>query len=182
MAVRDIRAARRYACALFSAAQKQNKLEQIEKDMTALIELKQQSPAFRQMWESPQVPAGRKRELLRTMFEGNIDSLMLSFLRLLVDKRREDILEAVDQELRQQADTSRHVIRAEATFAVPPTSEEEQGLVRSLEQRTGESVILTIDVNPDILGGVIVRMQDNIIDGSVRGSLERMREQLLQEA
>jgi F-type H+-transporting ATPase subunit delta len=182
MAVKDLRAARRYATALFASAQKQGKLDAIERDMTGMLELMQQTPALRQMWESPQVPTGRKRELLRTLFENTFDPLTLSFLRLLVDKRREDILEAVDFELRQQADASRHVVRAEATFAVPPTHEEQESLIKSLEHRTGERVLMTVEVNPGILGGVIVRMQDTIIDGSVRGSLERMREQLLQEA
>jgi F-type H+-transporting ATPase subunit delta len=182
MAVKDLRAARRYATALFASAQKQGKLDAIERDMTSLLEMMQQTPALRQMWESPQVPTGRKRELLKTLFENTFDPLTLSFLRLLVDKRREDILEAVDYDLRQQADASRHVVRAEATFAVPPTHDEQENLIKSLEHRTGERVLMTVEVNPGILGGVIVRMQDTIIDGSVRGSLERMREQLLQEA
>jgi F-type H+-transporting ATPase subunit delta len=182
VAVKDLRAARRYATALFASAQKQGKLDAVEKDMTAILDLMQQTQALRQMWESPLVPAGRKRELLRTLLEKEIDPLTLSFLRLLVDKRREDILDQVDFEPRQQADAARHVVRAEATFAVPPTPDEEKSLVRSLEQRTGEKVLMTVEINPDILGGVIVKMQDTIIDGSVRGSLEQMREQLLQEA
>lgn len=181
MASADLRVARRYAAALFASAQKQGQLEQIESDMTDVIALLQQSSAFRQMWHSPRVPAGRKRELIRTLLENKVHTLTLSFLRLLVDKRREDLLEAVDRELHQQADAYRHVVRAEAVFAVPPTPEEEAGLTRSLEQRTGERVLLTVHVNPDILGGVIVRLQGQIIDGSVRGALERMRE-LLKEA
>ncbi len=140
------------------------------------------TPALRQMWESPLLPAGRKRALIGQLLGNSLDGLTLSFLRLLVDKRREDILEAVRTEIRRQADVARKLVRAEAIFAVPPTPEEQTSLVRSLEQRTGEQVDLTVHVDPAILGGVVVRMQDTILDGSVRGTLERLREQLAQEA
>ena len=63
-----------------------------------------------------------------------------------------------------------------------PTPEEVAALTESLERRTGENVKLTFTVNADIIGGVVVRMQDTIIDGSVRGTLERLREQLLTES
>lgn len=182
MASKDTRAAKRYATALFETAQRQGKLDSVEKDFDALIGLLHENQAFRQMWESPLIPAGRKRELLADLLKSSIDILTLSFLRLLVDKRREEILETVDFELRQQADSARHLVRAEATFAVEPTTQEKTSLKDSLEKRTGEHVLLTVEVDPAILGGVVVKMQDTIIDGSVRGTLERLREQLLQEA
>ena len=134
------------------------------------------------MWESKVVPAGKKRDLISTLLGAFIDTLTLSFLRLLVDKRREDILSLVRLEVQQLSDASRHLVRAEATFALEPTADERTQLIASLAKRTGEQVDLTVRVDPSILGGVVVRMHDTIIDGSVRGTLERLREQLLQEA
>lgn len=182
MAAHDIRAAKRYATALFEIAQRQGKLDAIERDLDAILDLMRLTPALRRMWESPLVPAGRKRALVGELLGASLDGLTLSFLRLLVDKRREEILEATREEIHRQADASRKLVRAEAIFAVPPTPAEQAGLVQSLQQRTGEQVDLTVRVDPAILGGVVVRMQDTIIDGSVRGTLERLREQLLQEA
>jgi F-type H+-transporting ATPase subunit delta len=182
MAEKDLRASKRYASALFATAQKQNKIDTVEADFTTVIELMQSTPLFRQMWESPLVPAGRKRDLISRILETLIDPLTLAFLRLLVDKRREVILDTVQFEMRQLSDSSRHLVRAEAIFATPPTAAEQEALVKSLELRTGDHVDLTVSVDSAILGGIIVRMQDTILDGSVRGTLERMREQLLQEA
>ena len=130
----------------------------------------------------PLIPASRKRDLIGKILGNSLDKLTLSFLDLLIDKRREEVLPAIESEIRDLADTARHIVRASATFAVAPTPEEQADLTRSLEQRTGSHVLLVTDIDPRILGGVVVRLQDTIIDGSVRGSLERLREQLLQEA
>jgi F-type H+-transporting ATPase subunit delta len=182
MAEKDLRASKRYASALFATAQKQNNIDKVEADFTKVTGLMESAPAFLQMWESPLVPAGRKRDLISKILDKEIDPLTLAFLRLLVDKRREVFLHTIQFELRQLADSSRHLVRAEAIFATQPTASEQEALVRSLEKRTGDHVELTVNVDPAILGGIIVRMQDTILDGSVRGTLERMREQLLQDA
>ena len=182
MAAQDTRAAKRYATALFEAARKTGAIDAVERDINSVLGLMQETPALKGMWESPLVPAGRKRDIVSKLLGDGLHPLTLSFLRLLVDKRREDVLEPVQFELRLLADRARHLLRAEATFAIDPTSEEKAALQRSLQNRTGEDIQLTVHVDPSILGGVIVRMQDTIIDGSVRGTLERLREQLLQEA
>ena len=132
----DFRAARRYATALFASAQNAQKLAAVERDMSVLSELMISTPAFRQMWLSPMIPAGKKRSVLDNVLGKSLDPLTLSFLRLLIDKRREEILEGVDRELRTQADASRHIVRAEATFAVEPKPSELSELTASLEQRT----------------------------------------------
>jgi F-type H+-transporting ATPase subunit delta len=178
---RDLRAARRYATALFAAAQKQAKLDPVTRDLHTVVDLMDRTPALSEMWGSKVVPTGKKRDLISKLFASTVDPLSLAFLRLLVDKRREDILSLVHMEVQQLTDASRRLVRAEATFALQPTPEERQKLVQSLEKRTGEHVDLSIHVDPSILGGVVVRMHDTIVDGSVRGTLERLREQLLQD-
>ncbi len=182
MAVRDLRAAKRYANALFSTALKMDALDQIEKDLDSIHNLMLQNSALHEMWESPMVPGPKKHELLQEIFTDSISPLTQSFLQLLADKRRENILGEVRHELHLLADSSRNLIRAEATFAVAPTTDEQRLLVESLAARTGDRVELTCHIDPSILGGVVVRLRDTIIDGSVRGTLETLREKLLQEA
>lgn len=179
---RDLRAARRYAAALFATANKQGSLDAVTDDLHKIVDLMDSTPALENMWSSKVVPTGKKRELVGMVLGSGINALTLSFLRLLADKRREDILRLVRMEVQQLSDTSRRLVRAEATFALQPTDAERSALVASLEKRTGEHVELSVQVDPSILGGVVVRMHDTIIDGSVRGTLENLREQLLQEA
>ncbi len=178
----DIRAGRRYAAALFATARKQEALEVVEQDLSTVLDLIRDAPLMKQLWYDPLIPAGKKRTVLVKVLGGALNPLTLAFLRLLIDKRREEILEAVQLELQTLSDRARHLLRAEAVFALQPTPDEQADLQRSLEQRTGNHVLLSIQIDPGILGGVVVRMQDTIIDGSVRGTLERLREQLLQDA
>lgn len=182
MAEYDLRAARRYATALFSTAQKDNTLTTVETDLATVLDMMQQTPALTSLWESQVMPGGRKRDVISKVVGPSVSPLTLSFLRLLIDKRREEILAPVRDEFHRLTDAANHLLRVEATFAVQPTPAETQSLISSLEKRTGEHVDLKVSVDPSILGGVVVRMNDNILDGSVRGTLERLREQLLQEA
>ena len=181
MAERDLRASKRYATALFATAQKAGKLDVIDSDLRSTGALIEGAAKLNELWESRVVPAGKKRDLISKLFEGNVDNITLSFLRLLIDKRREDILPGVLHEMRALTDGANHLVRAEATFAVQPTQAEIDALIASLQTRTGEKVELKPHVDPSILGGVIVRMNDTIIDGSVRGTLDKLREQLLSE-
>ena len=182
MAVRDLRAAKRYAKALFSSAIKMGILEQIEIDLDTIYDSMQQNQSLNEMWESPMIPGPKKHQLLSEIFASSVHALTLSFLQLLADKRRENILGEVRHEVHLLGDTSRKLVRAEATFAVPPTPDEQHRLAESLAARTGDRVELTCHIDPSILGGVVVRLRDTIIDGSVRGTLESLREKLLQEA
>ncbi len=182
MAVRDMRAAKRYATALFATAKSAGKLDAVEADIRSAGEIIAGNAKLSELWESRVMPAGKKRDILTKIFEGNVDVLTLSFLRLLIDKRREEILPGVLHEMRELVDGANRLVRAEATFAVEPTKEEMDALILSLEKRTGEKVQLSKHVDASILGGVIVRMHDTIIDGSVRGTLDKLREQLLSEA
>ena len=181
MAAADTRAARRYAASLFLAAQQQAVLDQVENDLHRLKEYMQAAPILNQIWLSPLVTAARKRDAVSKALEGTFHPLTMAFLRLLIIKRREDCLNAVQEDMQILIDKARHLLRAEAVFAVSPTPQEQDSLRDSLAKRTGNSIELTVRVDPSILGGVLVRLGDTLIDGSVRGSLERLREQMLQQ-
>ena len=88
---RDLRAARRYATALFAVAEKQNKLDAVTRDLNMMVGLMEKTPALDEMWSSKVVPAGKKRDLVGTLFAASIDPLTLSFLRLLVAEPRNEV-------------------------------------------------------------------------------------------
>ena len=176
----DTRVATRYASALFAAASKLGKSDAVESDLAGLESLWNQAPALRRALESPLIPGERKHAVVDAAL-ADIDELSKTFLHLLIEKRREEILPAVKEEFGRQADDARGLIRAEATTAVPLADSERAALVGALQSRTGKTIELSAHVDAGILGGLIVRMEDTVIDGSVRGALERLREQMMRE-
>lgn len=175
----DRKVAKRYANALFQTARQTGASDAVQRDLASLEALWSQVPALRHALESPLVPGERKHEIVDKAFAADLEALSKSFLHLLIEKRRENILSEVSEEFNRQADVERGLIRAEAIVAAPLDQAQESALVEGLKKRTGKQIELTVNVEPDILGGAIVRMQDTVIDGSVRGALERLREQML---
>lgn len=177
----DIRVARRYARALFNAAARRGQTDMVQTDLNALGRTWRETPTLQRTMESPLIPGERKKELVDRLLAKDLDPVTRSFLHLLVDKRREGIFLAVLDEYVRLADQARGLVRAQAVVAAPMDEPQRQELVSGLEKRTGKRIELNVSVDPQILGGVVVRMEDTVIDGSVRGALERLREQMLAE-
>jgi F-type H+-transporting ATPase subunit delta len=177
--VADVTIARRYAQALFATARKGGTLERVETDLETIDALIRTQPNLLRIMRAPTIPRAQKKELVRRLFESQISSLTLRFLHLLIDKRREATLPEVNREFRTLSDAARNVLPAVATVATHLTAEERTGLVQMLGQRTGKTIELQEELDPDLIGGVIVRLGDNIIDGSIAGQLRRLHQQLL---
>lgn len=175
----DSRVTKRYASALFNSAQKMSLVEEVQKDLDTLSGLWKATPALQRAMESPLVPADKKLSLVEKLFAKEIGALTHAFVNVLIEKDREEILVDVQREFRLQADTSRGLLRAQAIVAAPMDDSMRQALVAGLQSRTGKTIALDVEVDAAILGGVVVRLQDTVIDGSVRGTLERLREQML---
>ena len=178
----DVRVVRRYAGALFGAAQQTGALDAVSRDLDVLHGLWQQVPALSHAMESPLLPAERKRALVSETLGADLHPLTRTFLYLLIDKRRADALTGVRDEFGRLADDARGIVRATATVALPLADRDRDALVAALAERTGKSVVLDVEVDGAVLGGVSVRMQDTVLDGSLRGAFERLREQMLRES
>ncbi len=177
----EARVARRYAGALFATARRLGKVTAVEEDLQALLDARRDSPAFRQVLESPLIPADRRREMIGRAL-ANLDELTRSFVDLLITKRRADALPAIREEFRRFADEAAGIARVYLTVAAPITDAERERLDAAFEARCGRKVELQVRVEPAVLGGVVARIGDTVWDGSVRGALEAMKEEMLAES
>jgi F-type H+-transporting ATPase subunit delta len=107
-----------------------------------------------------------------------LPALPLNLARLLVRKSRTALAPEIATQFRALVQAQEGVAQAHATTAVPLTSAEQQALSQRLEGSTGHRVQLTTDVDPELLGGVVVQIGDRLIDASVRGRLDAMRKAL----
>lgn len=173
------RIVRRYATALFGAARKAGLIDRIESDLGLVSYVMETSPRLVDALHSPLVPGASKRDILRDIFADKVHQLTLSYLYLLVNKRREGAILPTEEEFLLLANEARGVVAAEVTTAVRLERDEEARLKARLATMTGKDIHLVKNVDPEIIGGVLVRIGDTVIDGSIRGQLAALREQLL---
>jgi F-type H+-transporting ATPase subunit delta len=177
--LKDIRVARRYAAALFGVADRDGILDAVAQDLTLVERFLADVPYLRAVLMQPLVSVARKNSVVDEAFGDRITASSLNFLKLLIRKRREDLIRECIREFRIRLAEHTNTVDAEAWSAVPMTLEQQEQLVRSLHTLTGKKVRLTAEVDRTLVGGVVVRIGDTVMDGSVRGKLERLERQLL---
>ena len=135
------------------------------------------------MLANPAVPLEIARRRWRESIFGKVVSKpVLNLIQLMLRRGRIEQLPRVAAEFRRLDNARQGITLATATSAAPLSPDEIRALTARLEQLTGGRVELDVQVDPSLLGGLIVRVGDRLIDGSVRGRLERLRNQLVSGA
>ncbi len=170
-------AAKRHAQALFEIAKERGKVEEWKEELGGLVGIAE-DPELLSALEDPRIDLEEK---LRIVNEGvrDLDPLLRNFLFLLIARRRLKLLPEIAEEYRRLADEYLGFGYAEITTAVPLSDEEKELIAKRLSEIFGKKIILATKVDPEILGGFVARIGDLVIDGSVKGRFERLREALL---
>lgn len=174
------RLAKRYARALSELAHEKQVIDQVERDLGRVVGAIRADDAFRALVENKRVPADVRVDVLLKAAGDNAVELTNMFLRLVVQKRREEHLPAMFDEFIAYADQARGIVEVEVRSATPLAADDADRLQSGLAAFTGRQVRLTNVVEPEILGGVIARIGDLVVDGSLARRLERLK-QTLQE-
>jgi F-type H+-transporting ATPase subunit delta len=169
--------ARRYAQAVFGLAKDHNQLDEWDADLATIAQTLQQ-PDLRAALASVKAPFSVKRELVERVFGGSIRPLAQNFLLLLIQRGRLDLLDAIIAYYRELVDEERGIARARVTTAVPLDDTERERVAQRLAAITGKQIRLETTVDPSILGGLIARIGDKLIDGSARTRLVALRRRL----
>lgn len=180
--MRDTTIARNYAEALVTLAQRAGDLDGWGRMMDEVAQLVTRDQRVRRFLESPSVPVGEKNEILRKAFQDRMPRLMVRFLEALVRNRRQLLIPTIASEYATLVDESLGRVRAEVTLAREPQPGEVEAIAASLSKTLGRTAVAHVRVNPDIVGGVIVRVGDYVKDGSVRRRLGVLRSKLVQQA
>lgn len=170
--------AKRYAVALFNAAVKQDIAEQIQEDLASFIELLKTNKQFTGFLKSPEILTEYKKQVIVDTLGDRTAGLFVKFLLLLIDKKRLiNILDIADA-YRQLYEQLQGILEARIVTAVELDADLEQKTVEKLELETGKTIRIRKTVDPAIIGGMIVILEDNIIDGSIRHQLDEIRKSL----
>jgi F-type H+-transporting ATPase subunit delta len=177
--VRETTVARNYAEALFELGEKQKLHDSFAASLEALDAVLQSSPQLRLFLGSPKIEPKTKKAALRKALEGRADALFLNFLMILIDKRRQRLLEAIGEEYRHVVDERLGRLHVQVTLAHEPDQRGREELTERLSRSLGRQVVPHLNVNREILGGIIVRFGDRVLDGSLRRRLLSLRRRLL---
>ncbi|MEJ5300697.1 MAG: ATP synthase F1 subunit delta [Thermodesulforhabdaceae bacterium] len=171
--------ARRYAKALFELARDEGRLEGCMDELKALERLLDEVPEFEQVLKSPLYPEEVKKQVLRSVKDQTELSPLLSrFLELLVEKRRIDYFRDIVRVYEKLYDEYNGIVRAEVIAATDLDEKVIEKIATSLKEKVGKTVIVEFKKDPNLIGGVIAKVGDLVLDGSVRTQLMNIKETL----
>ena len=174
-------AARRYAESAFEIATRDSTIDRWRSDLDGAATVLE-DPAVARGLSDPTVPAELREQAISSGFGSKVSGPVLNLLKLLVQRGRIEDLPRIAEEFRRLDNQRLGIAPARVVSAAPLEPAEVKALIARLEQMTGGQIELAQEVDPSLLGGLVVRVGDRLIDGSVRGRLERLRNQLVSGA
>jgi F-type H+-transporting ATPase subunit delta len=169
---------RGYAQALFSIADAEGELETVEDELFRFARTLETENQLRETLTDPALPVDRKKAVLSEILGGKAGSLTVSILGFLVEQGKARELGLIVEELMQLAAERRKAAVAEVRTAIPLEDEQKRALAEALAKATGKTVQLKVVVDPSVIGGVVARVGDQVIDGSIRKRLELAKERM----
>jgi F-type H+-transporting ATPase subunit delta len=172
--------ARSYATALFELAERKKEVDAISRAFASVNALFASNRRIGEFLNSPTIEVDAKKQALRVTLEGRVPPIFLNFLLVVLDKRRQRLLRDVVREYDLLMDEKMGRVNVEVTLAHQPDAGEMQAITSKLAGMIGKSVVPHVHVDPSIIGGIIVRYGDRLLDGSLRRQLLSLRGLLMQ--
>ena len=172
-AVRDI-----YCEVLFELAEESKKVDSVMEDLSCVSGVLNSEPEFAAIMTSPTIKGPQKAEIVRRVFGGKVENLTLDFLSVLARRNRMGFLAGITGKYEKLIDVyyDRHLV--EVTLAKEPDDDRIKKLKADLGDAINAEVKLEVIVEPEIVGGIIIKKDDKVIDNSVRMALQRAAEQI----
>lgn len=170
----------RYARAFVGLVVKNSVLEKAREDINLLASQLEANPDLLGMLKSPVINSGKKDVIIRQIFVSHVLPETMSFLKTLIIKKRENLLEDIIRSFNEQYHEIKNISKVKVTTAVPLDAESEKETIRQLAEKTGRTIILEKEVNDQIIGGLVIRFDHTLYDASIRHQLQNIHHQLIQ--
>jgi F-type H+-transporting ATPase subunit delta len=168
---------RTYARSLYEAAKEAGRLAQARQDLADFAKAGRQVPELDELLRNPQLDKRAKSAAVEAV-AGGADPLVLNLLRLLVEKGRGGEVEPVAEEFERMAAAEAGELSVELTTAYELSDKEARSIIGQIEQRSGRRVEATREVDPALIGGLVLQVGSRRVDASVRGRLEQLGREL----
>lgn len=171
-------AAKRYAKALFELTKEKNLLDKIEQDLQFVIKVIYEDEKIRKFLNHPQITREAKKEIITSTFGDSISGFTKNMLLQLIDNNRQEVLTEILNQFVKLANIYRGIIDVEAISVVSLNETEKNRIIESFKNKFGKQVRLKNIVDPSILGGMVIRIEDKVYDGSIKTKLQVMKRSL----
>jgi F-type H+-transporting ATPase subunit delta len=173
------RVARRYANALFHIARRENAVDAVAADLTVMADTFEAHPQVLEALAVPRVPVARKKAALQAIVGSRLEQAVTRrFLDMMVDHAREGSLPETVSAYSILADEANGIVAADVLTATPLSDDQTTRLRAKLDALTGRRTRLSVSTDSSLVGGMIVRIGDTVMDGSVKGYLEQIGNRL----
>jgi len=173
--------ARVYARSLFGAARDQGKLDELREQLAQFADALGEHRELAVFFFSPYFSSAEKQEALGRVLDG-AEEIFVNFLALLIENHRMPVIFRIRDEYERLWEEENRMLQVEITSAIELDQATTESLGRTIGERAGRKVVLAARVDPDILGGIVVRVGNSILDASIRNRLEQLRRHVAQGA
>ncbi len=170
---------KRYGTALFELAQESNRLEEMESEVEQLISILSVEKEFLEVLGHPQVSLSDKRNLIDEVFKDQISNDLLGLMDLILQKHRQSLLLPILNDFMSRVKDYRGILTVNVTVSQPLSEIQRNQLIQRLQDVTHKSISITENVDETLIGGLVVRIGDRIVDSSIKGMFSKMRKQML---
>jgi len=172
------RIASRYARALFTLARDKGSLEPVRTDLARLARLLDESEEFASLLESPVIKDSEKARLVGRLLTGRVEPVTLDFMKMLVDHKRETYLASIFRMFMELYKAEQGFMEAHVESAVPLEASLLEDLKSRLEKSSGCRIDFMMSVDPELIGGFRLTLEDQQMDASVAAQLKRIKQEL----
>ncbi len=170
-----------YARSLFQVALEQGRLDELREQLAQFADALDGQRELAVFFFSPYFSSAEKEQALGGLLDG-AEQILINFLTLLIENHRMPVIFRIRHEYERLWDEENRTLPVEITSAIALDEATTESLGRTIGERAGRKVTLAARVDPDILGGIIIRVGNSILDASIRNRLEQLRRHVAQGA
>jgi ATP synthase F1 delta subunit len=169
--------ARTYARALFEAAKEKGRIDEVREELDSFVTAIDEVPELRSLIRNPELDPPEEAKALDAVL-AQADELVRNFARVVAEKGRAPMLGEIAREFDVLVAAEEKILNVELTTSYELSADEAAAIVRQIEQASGRRVEATRTVDPDLIGGLVLKAGSLEVDSSIRGRLDRLRREL----
>jgi len=170
--------AKRYAQALFEVAYESKNHKEVQEELLSLVNIFETNPSFYELLKTPLIPKQEKKQVIKDVLEGRVSKEVINFCYILLDKSREGLFFDITKHFKKLSDDVENMTDAVAITAIPMAPDDMVRLEQKLSNISKKQVKLINEVDASVVGGILIKIGDKVIDGTIRSRLWNIKLQL----